>query len=148
MHKLKEWLWRYLPLEIVGTVVAISAAVLVYIITDNRIAAAYAGVIGENIGYYGFLFIRDIEEHRAKHKKEDKVFGFVEDLKIIRNIILEFGVAELLDSLFIRPFCMYWFPIWMESYAFGILVGKLAADVIFYIPTVISYELEKKYLKD
>jgi hypothetical protein len=30
----------------------------------------------------------------------------------------------------------------------GIFVWKIIGDMVFYIPTVISYELRKKYLRD
>jgi hypothetical protein len=42
---------------------------------------------------------------------------------------------------------MYIFPIIIGQFSIGILVGKIVADIIFYIPTIIAYELRKKHLK-
>jgi len=41
---------------------------------------------------------------------------------------------------------MYIFPILIQNYSIGIIVGKIVADVVFYIPTIIAYELRKKYV--
>jgi hypothetical protein len=65
----------------------------------------------------------------------------------IRNIILEFGFSEILDSLFIRPFMMYIFPILIGNVELGIFAGKIAADIVFYVPTIFAYELRKKHLR-
>lgn len=146
--KVKEWLWRYVPAEIFATIGAISGASLSYLITHNRLIAAYLGAIGENIGYYGFISIRDLQKNKLKYQKLGKQFGFIAFLKTIRDLVLEFGFSEVLDSFVVRPLCMYWFPIWMPIYAIGIFTGKFVADVIFYIPTIMAYELKKKYVKD
>jgi hypothetical protein len=148
MKKIKEWLWRYIPAEFFATVGAIGSAVLLYIITDNRLIAAYAGTIGENIGYYGFISISDLKNNKEKYHKLGKKFGIIGYIKTVRDLVLEFGFSEALDSLLVRPFCMYWFPIWMPTYDIGIFTGKFIADVIFYIPTITAYELKKKYVKD
>ena len=100
------------------------------------------------LNLYGFLSTNEILTSRKKHKKDNKKYNFVSFLKNIRNLILEFGVSEVLDSFLVRPFTMYIFPLLIGNLQLGILVGKLAADVIFYIPTIIAYELRKKHLKD
>jgi hypothetical protein len=111
--------------------------------TKNRVAAAYAGTIGENIGYYGFIIARDLARSLRKHRAAGKALS-----RTTRNLLLEFGLSELLDSLLVRPFCMFAFPLLLKDYVIGIIAGKLAADVIFYIPTIIAYELHKKHLDD
>ena len=68
MQKIKEWLRRYLRVEILGAIGAILGASLFYQITNNKIIAAYAGTIGENIGYYGFISLRDIKANKIKAK--------------------------------------------------------------------------------
>ena len=63
-------------------------------------------------------------------------------------MVLEFGTAEFLDSFVIRPFTMYIFPLLTHNLVLGLLVGKFVADIIFYIPTIIAYELRVKFGKD
>lgn len=61
--------------------------------------------------------------------------------------MVEFGTAEYLDSFIVRPFAMYFFPKLLNNITLGLIAGKFAADGIFYIPTILSFELRKKYLK-
>lgn len=145
--KLKEWVRRYLPGEIFGTIFAFIAAVSVFLLTKSRIASAFAGAMGENIGYYGYIFFREHKNDKNRSKAEGKKHGARGFLKTSRNLLLEFGFSEIFDSFLIRPFSMYIFPLLLGNFALGILVGKLAADITFYVPTIISYELRKKYLK-
>ncbi len=139
-HKVREWGRRYVPAEILGTILAMAAAGFAFYTTQNSIITAYAGTWGENLGYYSSIIVRDASNARKRGKFSIR--------KIIRNLIIEFGPAETLDSFIVRPFCMFVFPIMLNNLPLGILVGKLAADVVFYIPTIISYETKKKYIKD
>lgn len=145
-HKIKEWVQRYLPAEIVATVGALTFASVSYNITGNGIISAYMGTIGENIGYYGYITLKDINHSKKHHEKNNKKYGIVSFLKNIRNLILEFGFSEFLDSFFVRPFCMYVFPIIIGNYITGIIIGKIVADIVFYVPTIIAYELRKKHI--
>ena len=60
---------------------------------------------------------------------------------LLRQIALEFGPAELLDSLLIRPTALYIGITMIPNLAFGIIAGQTAANLCFYVPTIISYEL-------
>ncbi len=137
-HKLKEWLRRYLPSEIAGTLTALASAFVAYQLFKNEIVTAYAGAWGENIGYYGVVFVREF-------LKENAAFSFKSSVRIVRNVFVEFGVAELLDSFILRPLFMYIFPLLLKNYPMGILMGKIAADATFYIPAILGYEVRKKY---
>lgn len=145
-EKFKEWAKRYVPAEMLALVGALLGAILIYFLTNNRILAAYGGAIGENIGYYGLIISKDIRKSLETHRTKKLKYGFKSFLKDMRNIFVEFGLSETLDSFIIRPFAMYIFPIILGSYVLGIIIGKFAADITFYVPTIISYELRKKYL--
>lgn len=146
-EKIREWIKRYLPGEILGTIGALIGAGLIYFLTKNRILSAYAGAVGENIGYYGFIFIKEHINDLDNSKKMNKEHGIKGFFKTIRNLFVEFGFSEMLDSLIIRPFCMYIFPLITGQFGLGIFIGKLVADIFFYIPTIIAYELRKKHLR-
>lgn len=145
--KLNEWVKRYLPAEILATPGAIAGAGLIFFLTKNRILSVYAGIIGENIGFYGFLAIRESLNDLKNSKNEGKKHGIIGFSKTIRNLIIEFGFSEFLDSLIIRPFCLYIFSLIIKQFSIGIFVGKIVADLIFYIPTIIAYELRKRHLE-
>jgi hypothetical protein len=142
--KLKEWLNRYIPAEIFSTIGALTGAGLIFFFTNNRILSAFAGMILENIGYYGFIVVREYVTDLKKSKEKYGILGF---FKTLRNLSFEFGFSEILDSLIVRPFFMYIIPLMISPFSLGILIAKIIADIIFYIPTIIAYELRKKHLK-
>ena len=147
-NKIKDWIKRYLPAEIFGTLGAIIFPTAVSFFTENILIIALVATWGENVGFYGTMIFQEVRESREKHNKLNKHYGLISFVKSIRNIFLEFGIAETADSLFIRPAAMFFTIANIENLQLGIFVGKIIADVIFYIPTVISYELRKKHLID
>ena len=142
--KIKEWLKRYLPAEIVGTITAVGAASVAHVFYTNLIIVAYAGTLGEAIGFYSTILIQNILLITKKRKLENAFFSFSDFLKIIRTIILEFGLAAIIDELFVRPFFMYLFPLLLKNFTIGIFVGKIVGDLTFYILVICSYEIRKR----
>jgi hypothetical protein len=59
-------------------------------------------------------------------------------------LALEFGLAEALDSLLLRPALMYAGVMLAPNTALGVAVGKFAADLVFYVPTIVSYDLLRR----
>jgi len=145
-HKIIDWIKRYAPAEIFGVIGALLGAWLVFLLTNNRILAAYAGTITDNIGYYGFILIREHVNDYKQSKLKRKKHGMLGFSKTFRNLFLEFGFAEFLDFFIVRPFCLYIFPILLNNYGLGIIIGVTVANIIFYFPTIIAYELRKKHL--
>jgi hypothetical protein len=139
--KAKNWLKRFLPAEFFGTITAVASSWFAYHTAKNLIVAAYAGSIGETLGFYLTIIIQDLRIEQRKLKPVNKTLSFKIFIYILRNILFDFGFAEIIDSLFIRPFCMYIFPLWLSNYPIGILAGKIASDICFYIPVIIAYEL-------
>ena len=99
---------------------------------------------GENIGYYGQILYTDI---KARKEKDEKI-TLIGLLKVLRNTVIEFGPGEYLDSFIIRPAAMYFFPRVTGSVVLGLFLGKISADVTFYLPTIFAYEFRKKRFKD
>jgi hypothetical protein len=146
-QKFKEWLKRYLPAEIAGTLTAISVASIVHFFYSNHVLIAYAGSLGEAIGFYSTIFIQHTLKVSKKHTLHNTSFSFSDFSKIIATIILEFGPAGLIDGLLLRPFFMYVFPMILKNFTLGILVGKLAGDFTFYLLVIFSYEIKKQFGK-
>ncbi len=142
MKKIKEWVARYLPAEIFGVSGALLGAFLVFLFSNNLVLIVYVASLAETIAYYSYIFYCDYRRAKISDAKSGKIIIF----PVIRNMFLEFGVAEVFDSLLVRPFCMYWSALILSNYYYGVVVGKLLSDVIFYIPTIIAHELIKKYV--
>lgn len=144
-RKIKEWIKRYLPAEIVGTLTAIGAASIAHVFYENLIFTAYAGSLGEAAGFYSTIFIQNTIAIGKKNKIENKQFHLSDISKIITNIVLEFGPAGIIDGLLLRPFFMYIFPLLLKNFTLGIFIGKIIGDFTFYILVILSYEIKKKH---
>lgn len=142
--KVLEWLDRYLAPSIISIISSISLAMLLQAIFNNRIITALGGTWGDNLGFYGLILYKDIKERKQKDEK----VSIVGLLKVLRNAIAEFGVGEYLDSFVIRPFLMYMAPQYISNKAIAITIAKLLADVTFFLPTIIMYEVRKRVFKD
>ena len=146
-RKLREWVGRYLPAEILGTVTALAAAWTVHAVSGSLISAAVAGTIGESLGYYGCMVVREVRYYDARHRDHGTLRRrWLTGTRTVRDLLIEFGPAELVDSLVARPLFMFLMPSLLHHFTAGILVGKLAADVIFYGLAIGAYELKQQYL--
>ncbi len=58
----------------------------------------------------------------------------------VRSIAVEFGPAEAIDSVTIRPVALYLGPLVVGNTAVGFVLGSIVADAAFYVMTVFSYE--------
>ncbi|MFA5418377.1 MAG: hypothetical protein WC341_07960 [Bacteroidales bacterium] len=145
--KLKEWLKRYFLADTLSTIFSLFVAWAVKVTTDDRVLAAFLASAVASIVFYGVITIRDVRvsvrQHQIKNKKY-KMRSFIRDF---RNLLVEFGPAELLDVFAVRPFFMYLVPTLMTNFLVGSFVGKTIADIIFFVPAILMYEVRKKHLK-
>lgn len=145
-NKFKGWLKRYLPAEVIGTLTALTAASIAHIFSQNDIFTAYIGSFGEAIGFYSTVVVQHVLLFKKRHKNDSIPFSFSDFIRISLAIVAEFGIAGVLDGLLLRPFFMYLFPILLDDFTLGILVGKIVGDLAFYLLVIGTYET-KEYLK-
>lgn len=121
---------RYGPLELAGTAGALAAAWGAHAVTGSLAAAAVAGTAGENAGFYGLAAVAAIRRHAERGWRSPRVALRV-GWRAARDLAVEFGPAELVDSFWARPGLMYALGAWL-GVGPGVVAGKLAADVVFY----------------
>ncbi len=141
--KSKEWLKRYLPAEISGTVMAIFAASIAHYFYSNHVLIAYVGSLGEAVGFYSTVFFQNIYTLHKKTGLKNKKNSIRNYVKIISGILIEFGPAGIIDGFLLRPLFMYLFPMILSNFTLGILIGKIAGDITFYMLVILSYEYTK-----
>ncbi len=146
--KIKEWVRRYLVGEILSTVLSLATAWFINRTTEDNVLAAFVGSAMASISFYGIIAYSDVRKSLKHHRKHAMRYGFVAYFKDLRNLIIEFGPSEILDVLAVRPFFMYLMPKVMGEFVLGTFVGKMIADVVFFIPAVVMYEVRKKHLSD
>ncbi|UOG73763.1 hypothetical protein MTX78_16755 [Hymenobacter tibetensis] len=147
-QKIREWLRRYLPAELLSMAATLVGAWVALHATHSHLNAALAGTWAGNVAYFGYLLGQDVHQarqacHAHQRPYTRRTFG-----RNVRALAVEFGPAEVVDSLLIRPTLMYYLPRWTGSFGGGILLAKLLADVTFYVPAIVSYELSKKRLRN
>lgn len=147
-QKLREWLRRYLPAELLSVVATLAAAALALQATSSGLQAALAGTWAGNAAYFGWLLGQDIRLARRTLRAQNRQYTLRTFGRNVRALAVEFGLAEIADSFLIRPALLYYMPRWLGNFAGGILAAKLLADVTFYVPAIISYELSKNRLRN
>jgi hypothetical protein len=145
--KITEWIKRYAPAEILSLITTFIFAGSTYSYTKNHVASAVAGTWGGNAGFFGYILTMDILQKRNGLLAKGLSYSSKDLWVNIRALIVEFGLAEIADSFFIRPFLMYYLPIFFGNFSIGILLAKIAADITFYIPAIFFYESNKNILK-
>ncbi|MBW3128952.1 hypothetical protein [Hymenobacter profundi] len=140
----REWLRRYLPAELASVAATLLGAALAYALTQQRLTAALAATWAGNVAYFGLILARDVRTTQRRLQATGHTYTTSDLLRNLRALVIEFGVAEVLDSFLIRPTLLYYVPLWVGNFAGGVLLAKFAADVTFYVPAIIGYELSKK----
>jgi ornithine decarboxylase len=139
------WIRRYLPSEIAGTATALLAAAITYRLSGSLFLAAIAGTVGENLGFYLVAGIRNFTEQR-RHSSGDRTGRHRSALARTAWILAgEFGPAELVDTLVVRPLLLWLAPVLIGFPAVGWIVGKVGADLVFYAVAGCGYVLGRRW---
>jgi hypothetical protein len=110
-------------------------------------AAAVVATIGATIGYYAMAYgaaVRTAHRDRAELRGTRRVLGA--NWTALRSLAVEFGPAEVIDSLIIRPLAFYVGPVLFGNLLAGWIFGKVVADIGFYVLAIFSYERFKGLL--
>lgn len=143
-----EWIRRYVPQEVVALLAALYAAnVLRPLFLDgsftwSKIAAAYVVTIADAIAYYNYAFVRELIRHRHNSSRGMKVIVLA-----FRDVLLEYSIADTIDTVITRPFFMYWCPHLLGNINLGVIVGQVMAGTTFYAMVVPAYEWRKRHLR-
>jgi hypothetical protein len=129
--RIREWAGRYVPAECAAIVGVLMGSLAVGPLGIPA-ATAYGATIGEAVFFYGFVVIRD-RRRRPDHSI----------VVTCRDLAVEFGPSEVVDTVAARPLAMYLGQLVIGDLAVGVLLGKVAADMIFYGLAIIGYERRK-----
>ncbi|WP_109211410.1 MULTISPECIES: hypothetical protein [Microbacterium] len=133
------WIIRYLPAEVAGTAAMLIAGLLAALWTDAPPLIALAALVGEIVGFYAVLavtvYLEQSRVTRSRRRAAARTLGL---------LVAEFGAAELLDTFLIRPATLM-LGVWLIPDALlGMLVGKIAADIVFYAIAAGSFTVTAK----
>ncbi|HEY8319674.1 MAG TPA: type III PLP-dependent enzyme [Amnibacterium sp.] len=131
------WVVRYLPCELAGTVLLLTAGLLTLQRTGSVLGTAVAGTIAESIGFYAVAFVLILLEQRRVVPDG----GWRLLSRTVGLGVAEFGPVELLDTLLARPALLFVGVTLLPNPAVGLVAGKIAADVLFYVGAATAYRL-------
>lgn len=148
--RVAQWVARYLPLEVLGTIAAVAGSWAAYEASSSIVVAAVAGTVAETVGYYALVVARGIRGHLASARVtrldgRGRRAGFAIALTL-RGMLAEFGPAEVLDTFITRPALLIAAASWLGPSPTSWLVGKLAADAVFYVIAIASFELGRRVI--
>ncbi|MEO7085234.1 MAG: hypothetical protein ABI442_00345 [Gemmatimonadaceae bacterium] len=141
--KVRDWLSRYGLAECVGITCALAGSFLVRRLTGSAVAAAYGGAWGETIGYSSVIIARDVASTAHSSRTRGRRLRVGDGIGVVKGLVIEFGPAGLLDTFVVRPFAMGVGQRFLGPVR-GLIAGKLAADIVFYIPVIYTYERRKR----
>lgn len=153
--KVGGWLRRYLPAELGGTAAALVGIQLALYLDCAVVTVAFIGVWSEVGGFYLTLIVQEwiaVRPLRNCHpcavprrpwwRTVSEVTAFLG--QTLRNLLLEFGAAELVDPLLLRPALLALAMQWIPHVALALVAGKVAADLIFYAMAISAFELRQR----
>ena len=141
-----DWVRRYGLAEVAGVLTALFAAWIADVLGAPAVVIAYAATAGENIGFYGVIVSRQLAVDRRLALAAGMPYHGLRVWRTMRELLLEFGPAEVLDSVVFRPLAMG-LGVRFLGRDLGVVAGKLAADVTFYLPVIVTYELRRQARK-
>ncbi|MCW2515007.1 MAG: hypothetical protein JWR11_4049 [Mycobacterium sp.] len=122
-------------------------AAIAYALTESAAAAAVVATVGASIGYYAAAYVAAVRTaYRARRGSSRTSRALTANGLALRSVAIEFGPAEVVDSLLIRPLAFYFGPVLFGGMVAGWIFAKLAADVGFYVLAIFSYERFKGLL--
>lgn len=134
-----RWLNRYGVAECAGIGGALLGAIIVRDATGSAIASAYGAAWGETLGYASVIVTRDYLTEKRALRARQRSFSLRDGVRMMTALLAEFGPAGVLDTFVTRPFAMA-IGTRMLGITLGVIVGKFAADAVFYLIVVSMYE--------
>jgi hypothetical protein len=153
---------RYWLAETVSAVGSYALAWLGMVVLNDKIVSSYAGSIGAFIGFYIVIYIKELKVYKAEqpeinpmlqhgvpeqtsinykvqHSAEEHLNahptlkrGVDIHSTIIKNLLIEFGLSEVIDLFISRPACLYFAQILIPDFTVAIIVGSITANIFFF----------------
>jgi hypothetical protein len=140
VRAIRWWMCRYLLAEVLGAALAITTVAVAHRAGASVHAGAIYGSTAEGVGFYAVLLVRDAAR---RHRDGARLTRAV--VLTARDMAVEFGPAEILDTLIVRPVLLYAGVRLTHDVVIGTVTGKLAADLVFYGIVAPCYSLRTRW---
>lgn len=137
------WIRRYAPAEIACLVTMLLASIAAASATDSPPLLAAAAIGGATVGFYGVLVTQVMREQLRLLSGEPNRWRRAA-VRTLPLLVAEFGVAEILDTFFLRPALMIAGVVLIGDAVWGLLAGKVVADVLFYVISAVCFRVTER----
>ncbi len=139
------WLRVYGGPETAGLLAAALAFGLVRAGGGPLLGSALLGSWAEDIAFVSYFAVRAVREEsrNQRHHHWTKYYLFTFGLAFW-GLIIELGPAEVVDK-FVRPALLYQVPRSLHSMVAGFILGKIAADIVYYLLAYTGRSVRKRY---
>jgi hypothetical protein len=137
------WFWvkRYAPPEISGTITMVLIGMFVAGLGAPAVVVGIAATVAESVGFYAIAGVTVWREQRRNFPDHGRVRILV---RVIGLLLVEFGSAELLDTLLVRPGALTFALLLVPNVAVALVAGKVVADVVFYVLAATAFRVTEK----
>lgn len=137
------WITRYAPAEIACLITMLIASIAAASVTSSPALLAVAAIAGATVGFYGVLITQVMREQLRLLGAEPHRWrrAMVRTLPLL---VAEFGIAEILDTFFLRPALMIAGVMLIGDAVWGLLAGKVVADVLFYVISAVCFRVTER----
>src|SRR6478735_11856130 len=135
------WIRRYGPAEVACLATMLAASVVAARLTTSPALLAASAIAGATVGFYGVLVVKVVREQRRLITPGQPRYAVRVASRTLLLLSAEFGAAELLDTFVWRPVLMVSAVVLLGEPLWGLLAGKAAADVLFYVVSALGYRM-------
>ena len=135
------WVRRYGPAEVACLVTMLAAGALAARLTTSPPLLAASAIAGATVGFYGVLVVVVGREQRRVVTRDQPRYAVRLAARTVLLLAAEFGAAELLDTFLWRPVLMMSAVVLLGEPLWGLLAGKTAADILFYVVSAVGYRV-------
>jgi hypothetical protein len=135
---MRFWLRRYLCAEVAALVSALLGVTLAGSLTTDTFILVAVTVYSSSAGYYGVIFVHRLIVDRRTQQSLDGHATRRAAISTVRALLLEFGSAELLDSLLFSPLLLYLCLRILPNPQLAVALSELASTLAFYATVIVA----------
>ena len=143
-RRVKFWIRRYGPPEIVGTVTMVLAANITASLTSSTVVIALSALLAGAIGFYAVMGMTVYREQWVIWGRDVRPRLSTVVHRSTLCLLAEFGATEFVDLLLLRPVLLFGGILLIGDTTGGLVAGKIAADVIFYVIAAITFTVTSR----
>ncbi len=110
---------------------------------DEIIISSYFGTLGAFIGFYSVIYVND----RRRNARLSTTNALWIDRLLFKHLLIEFGLSELFDLVFIRPLCLYLAQLLFHKLLLSMIIGSMVANIFFFVLSGFMFSKKDKVSK-